>query len=166
MLDTVAPEQTKSKPKKKRRTNTINAWMIDRLFNAGIINEEQHMAGVHVRFWWECIMATGLRCISLEAADTIRSRSFSPEDLYTTRLSAQDLLNKINLAMHQRGHAECRLLWAPVVWVACDDLSLSQAAARLGKRKGAGIEQVKEALQACYDEMEGRNLLFWQRDCE
>lgn len=164
MLDTIAPETKPKEKKRKRRANTTNAWMIDRLFNAGIINEDQHMAGVHVRFWWECIMATGLRCISLEAADMIRSRTFSPDDLYATRLSAQDLLNKINLAMHQRGQAECRLLWAPVAWVTCDDLSLSEAAARLGKRKGAGIEQVKEALQACYDEMEGRNLLFWQRE--
>lgn len=164
MLDTIAPETKPKEKKRKRRANTTNAWMIDRLFNAGIINEDQHIAGVHVRFWWECIMASGLRCISLETE--MANRGGKPVDWYAERLSAQDLLNKLNLAMHQRGFSEGRLLWAPVVWVACDDLSLSEAAAKLGKRKADGIEQVKEALQACYDEMEGRNLLFWQRDCE
>lgn len=154
-----ASTESKAPP---RRRNTCNQWMIDKLFNAGVIDQEQHFAGVHIRFWRECAISSHLKALSVES---IRGGAGDMDGLNAQRLDAKSLMSKIIIAMRDREHAEARaMLWAPCVWIAIDDLTISHAIAKMGKRRQTGFQHVQYAFTALYEELERNELLFWQRD--
>lgn len=165
VLQGIPPEITISAPakvnRKPKRTNTCNHWQIDKLYNMGAIDQDQHYAGVHIRYWRECAIASHLKALSIE---TVRGGASGDVDgINVNRLDAKSLMSKIIIAVKNREMAETKLLWAPAVWVAIDDLTMSHAAAKLGMRKSAGLERVLYSLTALYEELERSELLFWQR---
>lgn len=152
--------QIAGKSRKPKRKNSCNHWGVDKLYNAGVIDSDQHYACVHIRFWWECITSSHLKALSVES---VRGGVGDMDGLQLHRYDAKSLMSKAVQAMHARELAEIKLLWAPCVWVAIDELTMTVAAARLGMRKNSGLERVQYAFTALYEELERGGLLFWQR---
>lgn len=145
------------------RRNTASLWNCDRLYNAGHINQDQHFALMHLRWWWDCIHRAALGSLSLETMHGNRVH-FLHKEVDADRLDAQSMLAKISTAMHERGHNETMLLWAPCFWLAVDELSMERAIKKLGKRRTQGREQIDYALTCLYDELDGRKMLWSQRN--
>ena len=148
--------------RKPKRKNTCNHWQIDKLYNAGVIDSDQHYAGVHIRFWREMMQSSHLKAMCLE---DVRGGMGDAHAAPIGRLDAQSHMSKLIIAIKNRETDECRaMLWASCVWVAIDDMSLSDAVKMMGVRKKNGIEHVLYSLTALYEELEHNELLFWQRD--
>jgi hypothetical protein len=137
-------------------------WSFDKLFNNEVIDREMWEACMHIRWWWEAVQRSHLRCISLESIHTT-GQAPVPDAEYINKLTAFDMLNKAMLAMHKQGQRERRQLWAPCWWLAIDELSLTQIARKLCKRKASALDQTRDALLLLHETLEDKKFLFWQR---
>ena len=157
----VRPKERSQKPK---RQNHSDHYMIDRMHRDGILTDDQWQAGVHIRYWHDCLMLSHLRSRSI---DTIMGeRGFDPEALTISRLTATDLLMKTMIAMQRTERSTGYWSWQFCYWLCIDDLSFSAIAKARKMRKEAGIRQTKDALDQLYAILDEKGFLFWQRNRE
>lgn len=157
----LASLEMRKRSSKPKRQNFADHYYIDRLNRDGVITDDQWQAGVHIRYWHDCIALSSLRSRSI---DTIMGeRGFDAEAFNINKLNATDLLMKTMLAVQRYERTSGYWLWQFCHWLCIDDMTFDQVAKLRKMRASKAREETKGALDILYGVLDENNFLFWQR---